>query len=507
MSVTPNLNLPYIAAAQAQKHVTHNEAIRALDAIVQISVIDRDLAAPPTSPADGERYIVAGAATGAWAGHDGEIAAFQDGAWMFYTPQEGWLAWVADEDKLLVWSGAAWIIAGGDGTPHTSLNPATGSLVGINTTADATNRLAAKTDAVLFSHDDVTPGTGDMRQVLNKAAANKTVSQLYQSNWSGRAETGLTGDDDWHLKVSPDGSVWFDAIITTRSSGRVTMQNGATVNGSARFNGAFGVGREGSAAGGIYFNRDPDNPFLLFSAGPSATPTDIGQFRANLAAEVIGVTDKTGGVYGLAYKTTPGDRRVGILTSLPLHAFDVTGVCAPHTDNAYTLGTSAYRWSVVYAATGTINTSDARDKIVEARIGGAGAGRIVDAVEPVSFKWRVGGTDVVEVGTNRVLDGHAEDGAEIWRDEPVYEERQKPGTRKHLGWLAQEVKAALEAEGMDCGAWGLDDKADPDSRQWVRPDQLVALLWAALRETRSEVAQLRAKLDSVQSQVAGRVGE
>lgn len=501
MDTTHRLSLPYLAAAQAQKHVTHNEALRVLDVLVQTAVASRTLATPPASPVDGTAYVVAAGGQGAWSGHDGSIAARQDGAWIFYAPVTGHRVWVADEAALLVWDGAAWQPAGGAMTPPTSLPQ-----LGVNTTADATNRLAVKSDAVLFTHDDVTPGTGDMRQVLNKSAAAKTVSQLYQSNWSGRAETGLTGDDDWRVKVSPDGSVWFDAIITTRSSGRVTLQNGATVNGSARFNGAFGVGREGSAAGGIYFNRDPDNPFLLFSAGPSATPTDIGQFRANLAAEVIGVTDKTGGVYGLAYKTTAGDRRVGILTSLPLHAFDVTGVCAPHTDNAYTLGTSAYRWSVVYAATGTINTSDARDKIVEARIGGAGAGRIVDAVEPVSFKWRVGGTDVVEVGTNRVLDGHAEDGAEIWRDEPVYEERQKPGTRKHLGWLAQEVKAALDAEGMDCGAWGLDDKTDPDSRQWVRPDQLVALLWAALRETRAEVAQLRAEPGSAKSKVAGDVG-
>ena len=65
MDTTPNLALPYILASQAQKHVTHNEAIRALDALVQISVKDRDLAAPPGAPAEGDRYIVAAAATGA----------------------------------------------------------------------------------------------------------------------------------------------------------------------------------------------------------------------------------------------------------------------------------------------------------------------------------------------------------------------------------------------------------------------------------------------------------
>ncbi len=92
MDETPNLALPYIIAAQAQKHVTHNEAIRALDAIVQISVLDRDLATPPSTPLDGDRYIVGASASGDWAGHDLSVAAFQDNAWMFYPPQTGWLA-------------------------------------------------------------------------------------------------------------------------------------------------------------------------------------------------------------------------------------------------------------------------------------------------------------------------------------------------------------------------------------------------------------------------------
>ncbi|KAB2846219.1 MAG: DUF2793 domain-containing protein, partial [Hyphomicrobiaceae bacterium] len=60
---TPNLSLPYIIAAQAQKHVTHNEALRTLDAVVQLSVLDKDLSAPPVSPLDGDRYIVAAGAS------------------------------------------------------------------------------------------------------------------------------------------------------------------------------------------------------------------------------------------------------------------------------------------------------------------------------------------------------------------------------------------------------------------------------------------------------------
>ncbi len=223
MSNSPNLGLPYLAAAQAQKHVTHNEALRVLDAVVQLAVLDKDLTTPPGSPADGDRYIVAASATGDWAGKDQKIAAWQDNAWAFYTPEEGWLAWVADEDRLYAWDGTNWTQAsGGVG----SLNPADGGMVGVNATADATNRLAVKADAVLFSHDDVTPGSGDMRAKLNKSTAANTASLLFQTNASGRAEFGLTGDDDWHVKTSPDGSTWHEALIADTATGKIRFPAG-----------------------------------------------------------------------------------------------------------------------------------------------------------------------------------------------------------------------------------------------------------------------------------------
>ena len=106
--ITTHLLLPYILAAQAQKHVTHNEALRLLDAMVQLSVLDRDLTAPPASPADGDRYIVASGATGLWAGWDLNVTTWVDGVWMRLVPRPGWLAWIADEATFFVWNGSAW---------------------------------------------------------------------------------------------------------------------------------------------------------------------------------------------------------------------------------------------------------------------------------------------------------------------------------------------------------------------------------------------------------------
>lgn len=219
---TPNLALPYIMPAQAQKHVTHNEAIRALDAVVQLSVLDATLTSPPAIPDDGARYIVAAGATGAWVGHVGNIAAYQDGAWLFYVPREGWTAWVASVDKRYVFDGTGWILLGGAAA---SFAP----VVGINTTADASNRLAVKSNAVLFSHDDVTPGTGDVRATFNKASAAASSSLLFQTGYSGRVEMGTTGDDKLHVKVSADGATWVEGMVMD-STGRVGLGTASPAN-------------------------------------------------------------------------------------------------------------------------------------------------------------------------------------------------------------------------------------------------------------------------------------
>ncbi|WP_439633858.1 DUF2793 domain-containing protein [Glycocaulis sp.] len=239
MTATSNLNLPFIMPAQAQKHVTHNDALLMLDALVQLSVASRQLSAPPEEPEAGERHIVADAASGPWAGVPaGHLAAFQDGAWRFFAPQPGWTAWIADEGEALVFDGEDWSAFTGAG-----LNPA--AMVGVNTEADETNRLAVKSDAVLLSHDDVTPGNGGIQMKLNKAAPGGTASLLYQTGWSGRAEFGTTGDDDFHIKVSANGADWRDALVVDAASGAVSMPHTPPVANS--FNLLKDAGRFGGS--------------------------------------------------------------------------------------------------------------------------------------------------------------------------------------------------------------------------------------------------------------------
>ncbi|WAJ27040.1 DUF2793 domain-containing protein [Antarcticirhabdus aurantiaca] len=215
MDTTAHLKLPLIMPAQAQKHLTHNEAIEAIDALVQLAVSDAAASAPPAAPTEGARVIVAPGATGSFAGQDGALAAFQAGAWRFHAPKAGWIAFVASENRFLAHDGAGWV-------------PLAASVLkgierlGIGADADITNRFAVKSAAALFDHR----GAGHQMKI-NKAAAGDTASLVFQTGYSGRAEMGLSGDESFRIKTSADGASWREAL-------RVDAATGETVIGACR---------------------------------------------------------------------------------------------------------------------------------------------------------------------------------------------------------------------------------------------------------------------------------
>jgi hypothetical protein len=128
---------------------------------------------------------------------------------------------------------------------------------------------------------------------------------------------------------------------------------------------------------------------------------------------------------------------------------------SPEQDNATSLGKANNRWSEIWSANGVIQTSDRRDKTVLGNL--AQAAEILDAVEPVAYRWNA----------------------------------QPEGETPNAGFIAQDIAAVLET--LDCDL-ALCGAADPDSdsnRHWIKPDQLLAVLWQALRATRNELALLR----------------
>ena len=105
---TTKLGVVQLAADQAQKHVTLNEALSQLDQLVQQTVKNRTTTAPPAGPSEGDAYIIAVTATGDWTGRENDIAAYVLGAWVYFTPRTGWIAWDEGAAVHLRWNGTTW---------------------------------------------------------------------------------------------------------------------------------------------------------------------------------------------------------------------------------------------------------------------------------------------------------------------------------------------------------------------------------------------------------------
>lgn len=106
----PNLGLIVEETQGVNWYDEARRLLRGLDGLVQPSVKDKDLTAPPGSPSDGDCYIVGASATGDWATHDDDVARYSsvETAWEFFTPKEGWHVYVQDENLRYLYNGSAW---------------------------------------------------------------------------------------------------------------------------------------------------------------------------------------------------------------------------------------------------------------------------------------------------------------------------------------------------------------------------------------------------------------
>jgi hypothetical protein len=108
MEQTARFALPQLAPGQAQKEWFHNEALQRVDLMLCPAIEGPALAAPPASPVAGTCYLVAGSATGAWAGKDGMIAGYSEGGWRFIAPIEGMRVLDRSSGLPLLYRGGAW---------------------------------------------------------------------------------------------------------------------------------------------------------------------------------------------------------------------------------------------------------------------------------------------------------------------------------------------------------------------------------------------------------------
>jgi hypothetical protein len=392
---TSRLGLPLIAAAQAQKHVTHNEALLALDALVQLSCLDRDLAAPPPTPADGATFIVGPAPTGAWVGRASQVAVWRDGVWRFTTPASGFVAYVVDEAALCLFDGAGWVELS---STIRSLQSVAG--LGIGTLADAVNTFAAKLNAALWTARALGEGgTGDLRLTFNKEAADRVLSLLFQTGFAARAELGLVGVDDLRLRVSPDGVNWIDSFRVERASGALQMS--APLVTMAPASGGFPVIGGPTALEVRASPGASDAAFMSFHRP--------GHFAAYFGLDSDNELKFGGWSHGA--------------TKYPI--FHAGRTCQPNLDNTVNLGSASFRFGNVFAGSGVVNSSDAALKVARGELSAAER-RAWGRVRAAVFQWR-----------------------------DAMERKGAAGARLHAGYVAQDVCAAFAAEGLDAGRYGL----------------------------------------------------
>ena len=431
-------------AAQAQKHITHNEALQVLDTTVQLSVLNSNLSTPPGSPVEGDRHIVASGATGEWSGKDQQVSVWQEGTWISYAPREGWLAWDRNDELLLVFDGTAWVTVVDSDLQNVAL-------VGINATADTTNRLSVSSPATLLSHE------GNDHQVkVNKNASADTASFLFQTDFSGRAELGTTGDDSLHFKVSADGTNWTEALFIDNSNGYV------------------GIG-----------TTTPSQPLNILKDDASTHYVKVESVQAQNAGFQFVTPNTTWYAYNqnstsqwrfynnatrLAIAAT-GEIGIGT-TTLP-EKLNVAGNIAPSVNNTYDLGTSLKRWDDVYATNATIQTSDARSKEdIETLPYGLD---LITALRPVQFKWKDHAVEVEEEN----------DTGEIQKQQVKVTH-----SRLHFGLVAQEVAALLETSNIPTNNFAaLVHDAKTDS-YGMRYGELIPLLIKGLQEITERVKHL-----------------
>lgn len=258
------LGLPFILPGQAQKHVTHNEALTLLDGLVHLVLEDIDMGIPPAAPQEGAVYALAAAPQGDWAGQGGQLAQWQSGGWRFIPPQDGWQGWLRADGSLRVYQAAVWATL--------DMNNLEG--VGIGITADGVNRLAVASEATLLTH----AGAGHQVKV-NKAAVADTASVLFQTGWAGRAEIGTAGTDDFAIKVSADGSAWTTAVQIDTATGALGGAGVAQLMVGP-------VSQSGGTPTGAIIERgtNPDGEYVRFADGTQICACTLTNTAANAAA-------------------------------------------------------------------------------------------------------------------------------------------------------------------------------------------------------------------------------
>ena len=343
-----NLILPYIQPSQAQKHVTHNEGMQLLDAVVQLAVLDRDLAAPPPAPVDGDRYLVAAGASGAWAGWTGNIAYWIGGGWLRLQQRVGWLAWVVDEATLLVWNGTGWAAAaaGSSGfsdaafTLTDDLDPSKIARFQLSGISAATTRVFALPDvatelaglagsqtftgAKTFAGPLTASNTVTATGAVN-ASGNVTASGTLTASGNLNATGTLTASGNLNATGTLTASGNLNATGTLTASGTLVASGNLNATGTLTTSGSLNANGALTATGALTASGSFSVTGPAATLGSSSGTATYGMGTgATLAATTKTINLGTGGVSGSTTALTIGSGTAGALGSLLVNSPTVT---------------------------------------------------------------------------------------------------------------------------------------------------------------------------------------
>lgn len=401
----------------------------------------------------------------------------------------------------------------------TAYNKAVGSLQpSASTIVNASNQMTAIASNGITVYSGASASTG-ARVVMNSAglagydSSNTATFSITASTGAANFKGSITGSTITGSELNIGGKFFVNGttglLSTTDATflGTITSSN-ATITGSLTINDATVTGKVyitqgyiGSATGGWNFDsagaiRNNDSTTILY-------PTGTANFYAMISNRPIatkgiqcdGNIITTGSSVVSSNGTNSSRNTFSYYNTISLQSitggYGIDSDWAPNSDNTYNLGqaTSAgygsnRRWQRVYSNNTTISTSDVRLKtdVSDSPLGL----QFINSLRPVSYRWISGRQEVVKDSDgNGIIIGETAEG------KPIFQMQSIPGVRLHYGFIAQEVKATLDASGVeDFAGWVQDDLSDPNSTQSLSYEQFIAPLVKAVQELTNRVQAL-----------------
>jgi hypothetical protein len=305
---------------------------------------------------------------------------------------------------------------------------------------------------------------------------------------------GYIGTGDWAINGLPDADLGISSastgslvLGTNSGNGRVYIVNGGNVG-----IGTTSPTQKLEVAGNIRIDSrskagsgEVDNITFTKNRPDAATGTyEMGAIRSFTTNGYSGGMTfysgrhTGGGSYALIAALTIGDP-ANIGPAVVIKNGDSTSArIYPETDNAGYLGESSHRWQAVYAVNGSIQTSDRNQKtsITKSDLGLD----FILKLEPVSYKWKVGGWDIKENGEDK---------------EPT--KTPIEGKRNHYGLIAQQVKEVIGDK--DFGGWVKEDLEDEASIESLRYAEFISPMIKAIQELKADNDSLKARIETLEN--------